>query len=318
VPELAPTSFLDDWTRELRRCLREHGVRDADALEGRTVDLLYFAWLLRRIEDRPRRVREAQGLIVPDQHATGYAHMVAAANAGGPLWPYQSRRLKRAESHDGMFNDWAIHHFHLGATLKGDGYVSRTKEVVLAIVGPDDLLVLDIRPHGSGHELLWVEEDLLEIVLENWPGLFRGLSLSVSGSELTRAQRRKLRGAGLNATVTLSNGKTYGPPGGGQAASGISVRAVQLGDRWAEAVEIVEAGVREQFASFVVEAKRHGVDVPDRAHLDLQVRPDGVFAVLRGAEHVRWPLLEPPGPQRPVERIGDFASRLAAERELET
>jgi hypothetical protein len=93
------------------------------------------------------------------------------------------------------------------------------------MVEPDDLYLIDVRPHSAMADI-----DLLEIVLANWPSLLRqcsGLKGSADGANPTAEELQDARRHGVQPLLRLSDGRVYGPRGGGRTtASGSSAHAV--------------------------------------------------------------------------------------------
>jgi hypothetical protein len=104
-------------------------------------------------------------------------------------------------------------------------HVAWGDELLYAMVEPDDLYLLDVRPHSAMADI-----DLLEIVLANWPSLLRqcpGLQGSADGASPTAEELQDARRHGVQPLLALSDGRVYGPRGGGlTTARGSSAHAV--------------------------------------------------------------------------------------------
>ena len=82
---------------------------------------------------------------------------------------------------------------------------------------------MDVRLHRDLSENLWVRQDLLKIVVSNWPELANSRVLrGVRGSSLTEDEERELRRKRTNH-ARASGGKAIAPLSGGMMADGSSL-----------------------------------------------------------------------------------------------
>lgn len=139
-----------------------------------------------------------------------------------------------------MLNDWSMHHLHLGLDLVEPNLARRTGVLLFAIVHPDDLYVVAVGNHRS-----WTDRQLLEIMYANWPSLFAGrvLPLHAPPTELSDADYKKARNAGVMVLLTLNNGLVIAPPGGGSATSRRSVEVTRAAVRLAQEAATLESQV---------------------------------------------------------------------------
>lgn len=139
---------------------------------------------------QPRTVHESRELSIPHEYERDYLALKEIIRSGGDLKPYLSRDIikkKRPDRNDGLLNAWGIQHLHFRP--EGTGYLLFCK------IAATDLFVIQTLPHDEGG--LWVNEQLLQILHDNWPeeiasGRLRGLPL-----------RLMLRTSGLSFVDTM-------------------------------------------------------------------------------------------------------------------
>jgi hypothetical protein len=220
-------NFIEDVRLHVLQALTAAGISLPPAQQGdvHAVCRAFFNVSNRHIEQRPRAIHRSKELtarsLAPDV-LTGVQLIEARAIAGDSLAAHLSDRAARPHTHDWLLSDWGIHHLHV-RPQKGD-------ELLYALVEPDDIYLVDVLGHTA-----MADVNLLEIVLANWPVLLRelvGLRGSYDGQNPTADELQSARRTGVQCLVTLSNGKVYGPRGGGvTTARGSSGRVVFQTDR---------------------------------------------------------------------------------------
>jgi len=161
---------------------------------------------------------------------------------------HQSRGVLLNNSPDLLLNDWGIYHLHLGGTYEQDGFCARTGPVLFCYFDQKSVYFLDILEHGSLHSDVWVNEQLLEIMNENWPAhleryKFKGFKTSTK--MFSSQEKRALRKVHANVSITI-NGNTYMAPGMGLNSGGDSLRYVHRAREIANAIEKLKDWVEAQ------------------------------------------------------------------------
>lgn len=158
--------FEGDWRNFMAGLLAEagHTVPPADSLE--TVSIKYWNIAHRTIKPQPRNFFEPTNFIVPSEHQRAYEIIKREAQSGGDLRPHQSTRLTDEFFNDRLFNDWEIHHFHLGNVFKDSSFMKRTNDLLMARVSESAFYAIMIGTHES-----WSDDQLVEILHQNWPDL---------------------------------------------------------------------------------------------------------------------------------------------------
>ena len=142
---------------------------------------------------------------------------------GQTVLPYLSERVSNSRTQDWILWDYGMHHFHLNSQLDESGIVKRSDYLLLVIVTEEAAYFVDVRLHRDLSENLWVRQDLLKIVVSNWPELANSRVLrGVRGSSLTEDEERELRRKRTNH-ARASGGKAIAPLGGGMMADGSSL-----------------------------------------------------------------------------------------------
>ena len=150
-------------------------------------------------------------------------HLWHLFTSGGDLTPYLSKNIKVATSSDGLLWDYGMHHFHLGSSAVDSGFIRRSGYLLFAMVGDQDAYFVDVRKHHDPQDLLWVRQDLLNIVHANWPEITNAHVIrGVSGSNLTDQQKKELRRKNVISAADLG-GEAIAPLGWGTMADGSSM-----------------------------------------------------------------------------------------------
>jgi hypothetical protein len=163
---------------------------------------------------------------------------------GDPLRPHQSKLAANADYNDGLLNDWGIDHFHLGTTLRADGWIERSGPLLYALVTESDFYCIAVQAHGA-----WTQQQMIETIHANWPS-------SIAASRMqgvvdlvhvpTDADVKTLRSSQINTFLKMADGTIYGPPGLGYSLSGVSTAAALKTTRMVRDCRDLEAAVREQ------------------------------------------------------------------------
>lgn len=226
---------------------------------------------VRRIEVRPRAVhwsrelRAREAAIAPTIRA-GLAMAETELRSGTSLQPRLSRSLNNREFNDLMLHDFGLHHLHLGTALDATGLITRTGDLLIVLVRPDDVYLVDVRAHGC-----WSQQDLIEIIHVNWSHVLAPFRINIepSGQSVTSEQRANLRRRRMNAALEMPDGVVYAGIGGGHVCSGANLNAVRWADitlRMAEEIEKAMGGIESQLAA---ELTRTTGSVPEPVHLRL-------------------------------------------------
>ena len=219
------------------------------ALEAEGVsDLLtiYVNWNERLIDPRPRKAHVSDALAAnPLRHDGRYSAafdaICACITAGNSLTAHLSRGirigyeargetpkvLKRRPDLDLLLSDWGVHHLHLSTTIEADGFVARTKPLLLGVFHRTDAYLIDIIEHGD-----WTRESLMETVVRHWPNagiLYEMKGVTGLARPVEPGSRKLLREAGVNVPLEIG-GKVYMSPRGISTAGTSASAAMQAND----------------------------------------------------------------------------------------
>ncbi len=199
----------------------------------------------------------------------GIAALEREAQEGESLWPRLHDKIVHPDYLDLLLNDWAIHHFHLGAELQGNGFVKRTDNVAFAIlqVPEHNMYLLDVETHNLG----FVKQELLHIIENNWPHLLDPVTIqgmdgvpSISNEAISR-----LRRGGVNVVITTLTGRVIAPLGGGLTTAKTSVRD-QISLDWArKKLRQLEESIQAQAEQLIKEFESKYRLRQDDIHLHL-------------------------------------------------
>ena len=178
----------------------------------------------------PRTVHRAIGFVSPKDkdQARALATIEQKIRNGESVVPYLSRKIRDLSYNDILFNDWGIHHFHLGTTVEADGFVKRTGPLLYVVFGDTidfhntgntDAHLLTVMGHND-----FATQVLVEIMHENWPELLSQFNTpGVNGDRLSDAEIRRLRELHTNYCLRLRDGTSCFAPGGGITFAGTSM-----------------------------------------------------------------------------------------------
>lgn len=154
---------------------------------------------------------------------SGLNYFIQQAQNGADLRPHISKLINQISYSDMMLYDWNIYHFHLGTKIEQDGFVTRTNEIVFAMISKNEMYLLDILPHKGS----FYEQDLLSIIDNEWPHLlvpYINASIIAVSHPPTNDDVKLARQSGLQTIVQLPSNKVLFPMGGGYSTSGTSVK----------------------------------------------------------------------------------------------
>jgi hypothetical protein len=197
---------------------------------------IYGNWRGRHPFARPRTVHRSTEMLAsaePQTCSPKIAELVRKIEAGEDLTPHLSRRVaaaflsvqeraalpahEREKDLDRMLADYGIHHLHLSNVVEADGFVTGGRELLFAVFGRDDAYLLGIYTHDD-----WSHEELVPIIVRNWPGVgpFYKLNYAQGPTHVPTKDERKLyRKLGVSSGFVEVDGEWYGVLG--QSAAGM-------------------------------------------------------------------------------------------------
>lgn len=230
----------------------------------------------RLIETKPRWVIRPEGFAFGRDDEEPLIEIERRARQGRELNSFLSKRIRDPFQRDALLCDWGIHHLHLNLALDATEFRRRSDRLLFALIQPEQLYFIAVGDHDS-----WSDVDLIEIIHTSWPhsiAQHRMSDLPAPRTTWSPAERRNLRNAGVQTLVSISDGTTYAPIGGGYASDGSSldvslhlsqIRQYLLSLR--NAVSASEAEIRHRCWAA-------GVN-PDNLHLRLLVENEIPYAV---------------------------------------
>ncbi|ELV7518313.1 hypothetical protein QMU85_003357 [Photobacterium damselae] len=221
------SDFFGDWIVLQKDILTNHWGYDVSLIPDDEIPFLYFNAEQRRPEAKVRQLVLADTFSCPQNLETGWERLKHLIELGQDLTPNLSKLINNLNNKDSMLNDWGVHHFHLGETMEGD-FIQRTGPLLFALLVDNKFYAIGIFEHGS-----WADQDIVEIIHRNWSSVIEKYQIKgvVSSTPLTEQERLNLRKVNGNSFVTVQDGTTYAPIGGGVVSAGFNVQAVMSIDR---------------------------------------------------------------------------------------
>jgi hypothetical protein len=213
-----------DWLILIKQELTELGY-DLTGLSDDKISILYFSLQKRLITQIPRDIKKSSGFNCPIDLIPGLDLLERKIKNGEDLKPHLTRKLKNLDDIDGLLYDWDIFHLHLGVGIETDGFVKRTGPLLYAKFDNKTAYFIGIYSHGA-----WTMQEMIRIMHNDWPESIEcyrlkgvvGLETSLNDEDI-----KHLRGAFYNPAIEVEPGVVYIGPGGGFAASGDSIDAVE-------------------------------------------------------------------------------------------
>lgn len=218
------SNFHDDWLNIMRQGLTAHGIGFDGSIGEEELSLTFWNFVTRRIPRVPRTVHKASAFPSQVKEQAGLDVLLAKFAAGDDVNPHLSRgRLDAGDAnfHDGLLNDWAIHHFHLGPNGK------RTGDCLFAVVTDANVFCLDVLGHGKYGEI-----DLVQRIHDTWPQLIAPMKMTLLPTQTppTAKEIMDARRAGISPLIQLADGTVYAPIGGGITTARVGGNVVSLSD----------------------------------------------------------------------------------------
>ncbi len=224
------------------------------------------------IKPKPRTVRVSPQFTCPEEYEPGLSNLRRAIEKGEDLSPFMSKRVKQARARDHLLDYWRIHHFHLGSRIEKDGFIGRTRHVLMALVDSQYVYFIGIEDHSKGKDP-WYKKKLLTIIHENWPELI-AYARPPEGADVHHdhcdEDIKQLRNAGHFIVHKIGDTVYVGPGGLGVLGDGTHIDDRRFADRVLSAVENVETEVVRDWASIRDEAAKQGIFLDANATLSLR------------------------------------------------
>ena len=274
-------NFTADLVDLIKRYFVSEGIVFEEGKGVSDLAALYCEMRRRRVSSTPRQVHFSSEIHAslgqlfrePDASKKGAAleawgtvfYLNHLFMEGRTVTHYLSKSILNTKTKDALLFDYGIHHLHLNRQLDKSGFVKRSDYLLFAIVSDTDVYFVDIRPHSDPDNLLWVRQDLLNIVQSNWSELTTSSVLhGVTGTTLTDKERKVLRNKNTNHVIELG-GRAIAPLGGGLMADGSSLSCRRWAMRLLHEVEYHDQELSTQHATL---RKALNTD-----HIDLRLVP---------------------------------------------
>ena len=210
--------FKADWRAFIETSLRSLGLSYHSQESVWDNTLVYLNAQRRSLEQRPRSVWESAELNIPKGHTDQYHKLKSTIEGGFNLTGYLSTRSTSASFKDRLLNHWGIHHLHYD-----DHRPHRSKHVLFVHFEEKSAYVIQSKSHGKGHPHVWVDQELIQIIHDNWPNLLTNSILKeVVGETLPPDHFLTLRNNNANVAIQVQDGTTYIPFNNGVSSSGHS------------------------------------------------------------------------------------------------
>lgn len=269
-------NLYSEWIAAVRQELAKAGLSHT-GLTDQDCAIIWQSWKRRTVPPATRTIKKATGFACPTHLQQGLSVLDTAFSSAAPIWPWQSKLIDKPTREDGLYNDYRVVHFHLGAGTEKNGYINRTNELLFALVDSSTVYEIGIYCHGD-----WYELDILDVIDSNWPTLLDRVTIhgvDIAHCPSTRDEVKALRDAKVVSIVKLKSGRIIAPPGGGIATDGTSIDAVRSADYFAMVLRNGEKAIEP----YIRDQVQKGM-MPDKDYtIHLQATDDEIAGVCDGA-----------------------------------
>lgn len=224
--------FTNDQLKKRDR--RDSSFKNADDYELSLLSNLFYSVVHRLFEQKPRLIVKYQGFDDKGNSA-GIQNLEQKIVNGDSLVPHLSKYIfdiDQARNNDPMLNEWSIYHFHIPSSDGNGFFVTRSEDLLFAIVTSEQFIFLDVQPHSdsTGTYEPWIDIEIIQKIESNYPDLIRPYYLGDGRTPLTNEERKNLRDRNANANIITASGKEYRIPGRGSVSAGLPVNSIRQGD----------------------------------------------------------------------------------------
>lgn len=222
-------NLVADWVIVMRRGLEANGVKTSSLKTDQEVSLAFWNMVHRTIRTRPRKVHIAKEFVCPPEHVAVIEALKDKFERGQDVSRHRSSAVlnpKMKAFNDRLFNDWGVHHLHLGPDNPGKPLTGRTDDCLYVYVTETDVYLLHVLGHGN-----YEKREMMLRMHRNWPEIIAehrapGATSVDPEDEVEDDGVKTLRGAGFTYLLVL-DGTPYITPGGGYMKSGNSLPALR-------------------------------------------------------------------------------------------
>lgn len=257
-------NFVLDWQNSIIEEMKEEGLEFSESEPKDSLIIWYLNYLRRKVSKQPRKVYKSQEFSCPEELEKGLSNLIGALENGDDITPYLSKKIDELNYKDGMFNDWRIHHLHLGERMEGK-FIKRTGPLLYALFTEHEAYLINIYSHKN-----WTKKDVLQTIQYNWPNLIEPYKLKgVEGlaNEYSEGDHQKLRNAGITVLIELEDkgGKKFviAPLGMGIATSGDSLNDIKVYHQEIKGARNLEDLVNKNIDYIEGVIKGQGIEVPE-------------------------------------------------------
>lgn len=224
--------FTDGHLKKKDR--RDNSFKNGNDYELSLLSNLFYSVVYRLFKQKPRQVVKYQGFD-DNGNSAGIQNLERKIANGESLVPHLSKYIfdiDQARNNDPMLNEWSIYHFHIPPSDGNGSFVTRSKDLLFAIVTDDQFIFLDVQPHSdsTGTYEPWIDISIIEKIESNYPDLIQPYYLGEGRTPLTNEQRKNLRAKNCNTNIITTSGKEYRIPGCGSVSAGLPVNSIRQGD----------------------------------------------------------------------------------------
>ena len=247
--------FVEDVSEILRNQMKREGFNPQVVDKSEDAINLFFQSRRMSIPAMPRNVCKPSGF-----NTMGHDYIVSKLEdifrKGEETSPYRSRGYQFLKK-DHLLDYLGMHHLHLGEEIEKDGFSKRTNHLLIVFVEYENAYFLKVSPHAEDPIPVWYQQELMDIINENWPELRERLYVKGASNVEPKVDNefiRSTRNTNLVALYESYDGTVYLPHG-----TIIETHAVISRDRCFKSLKRAEKEIRAKANELVQNARHCGV-----------------------------------------------------------
>jgi hypothetical protein len=217
----------NSWDKFLIEYLDSFGLKYDAFSNWHEKTVAFTKFLTRRIPLNKRNIFISNEFNIPEGFEEKLEEIKDDIKLGNDLNCYTSKTTLNASYNDYLYNDWNIHHFHLGGKIEGKNFSGRSGFLLYLLIEKDAVYFLNILPHEK-----WAYIEFLNIINRNWKFLIEDFILknvlNIKPEIKTDEEVLMMREHNINIVITLEDESNLMPPNFGYATEGSSIRAIML------------------------------------------------------------------------------------------
>ena len=257
--------FVEDVSKILRNQMKREGFNHQVVDKSEDAIDLFFQSRRMSIPAMPRNVYKPR-----EFNTMGHDYMVSKLEdifrMGEEISPYRSRGYQFLKK-DHLLDYLGMHHLHLGEEIEKDGFSKRTNHLLVVFVEYENAYFLKVSPHAEDPIPVWYQQELMDIINENWPELREKLYVKGASNVEPKVDNefiKSTRNTNLVSFYESLDGTVYLPHG-----KVIEMLARITGDRCFKSLKRAEEEIRAKANELAENARNCGTHFQEKVSIKI-------------------------------------------------